>query len=63
MLEKDNINDNLIPKSEEKNKPLLISKPFFKEEDSNTESIKNSVLSEYDSEFKSDKDAIFLLIL
>ena len=57
MLEKDNINDSLIPKSEEKNKPLLISKPFFKEEDSNTESIKNSVLSEYDSEFKSDKDA------
>ena len=56
MLEKDNINDSLIPKSEEKNKPLLISKPFFKEEDSNTESIKNSVLSEYDSEFKSDKD-------
>ena len=57
MNEKDNIKENLINKSEEKSKLLPISKQFFFEDYSNTESIKNSeAFSENDDDSKSDKD-------
>ena len=57
MNEKDNIKENLINKSEEKSKLLPISKQFFFEDYSNTESIKNSeAFSENDDDTKSDKD-------
>ena len=57
MNEKGNLNDNLIQKSEEKNKSFPVSRQFFFEDYSNTESIKNSIaLSEYDEEIISDKE-------
>ena len=57
MYEKDNIKDNLINRTEEKNKSLRIPNKLFFEDYSNTESIKNSeAFSELDDDTKSDKE-------
>ena len=57
MNEKDNLKDNLILKSEEKNKSLPMAKQFFFEDNSNPESIKNSeIYSEYDDEIISERE-------
>ena len=57
MYEKDNSKDYLINRSEEKNKILPISKQLFLEDNSNTESIRNSeIFSEIDEELKTDKE-------
>ena len=57
MNEKDNLKDNLIHKAQDKDKSFPKSRHFFFEDNSNTESIKNSeALSEYDDEIASEKD-------
>ena len=57
MNEKDNLKDNLIHKAQDKDKSFPKSRQFFFEDNSNTESIKNSeALSEYDDEIASEKD-------
>ena len=57
MYEKDNIKDNLLNVTEEKNKSLRIPNKLFFEDYSNTESIKNSeAFSELDDDTKSEKE-------
>ena len=64
MNEKDNLKDNLIHKAQDKDKSFPKSRHFFFEDNSNTESIKNSeALSEYDDEIASEKDVMLFLEL